>query len=88
MTKGDHRRCCRQGSGLCQTQKSNPAPLPRRKRKFSRYTHEIDWDVDRQRTRSFDPATGEHLGNYPQAFTHLALISTAYNLDRTLSGLK
>ena len=30
--------------------------------------------------------SGEALGNFPQAFTHLSLISAAYNLDRALGG--
>jgi GH15 family glucan-1,4-alpha-glucosidase len=27
---------------------------------------------------------GQALGNYPQAFTHIALISAAFNLNRAL----
>ncbi len=30
--------------------------------------------------------TGDQLGNFPQAFTHLSLISSAINLDRALGG--
>jgi GH15 family glucan-1,4-alpha-glucosidase len=31
----------------------------------------------------YDPAAGRQLGNFPQAFSHLALVDTAFTLSRT-----
>ncbi|HET8843670.1 MAG TPA: glycoside hydrolase family 15 protein, partial [Ktedonobacteraceae bacterium] len=33
-------------------------------------------------SEEIDSATGDARGNYPQAFTHIALINSAYNLKR------
>jgi GH15 family glucan-1,4-alpha-glucosidase len=34
-----------------------------------------------------DPATGEHLGNFPQAFTHMALVTSCAHLSAAKRGL-
>jgi GH15 family glucan-1,4-alpha-glucosidase len=33
-----------------------------------------------------DPSTGAFLGNFPQAFSHVGLVSSAVNLTRALAG--
>jgi GH15 family glucan-1,4-alpha-glucosidase len=37
-------------------------------------------------SEQIDPATGDFLGNYPQAFTHIALINTAQLLEQAHGG--
>jgi GH15 family glucan-1,4-alpha-glucosidase len=34
----------------------------------------------------YDPIAGRQLGNFPQAFSHLSLVNTAYNLTRGQTG--
>jgi GH15 family glucan-1,4-alpha-glucosidase len=33
-------------------------------------------------SEEYDPRSGELLGNFPQAFSHVALIDSAFNLTR------
>jgi len=35
-------------------------------------------------SEEYDPGTQRQVGNFPQAFSHIALINTAYNLERAL----
>jgi len=35
----------------------------------------------------FDPELRRQLGNYPQAFTHVALVNTAFNLERATEAV-
>ena len=33
-----------------------------------------------------DPATGELLGNFPQAFSHIGLVNAAWAISQAVSG--
>ena len=37
-------------------------------------------------SEEYDPATGRMLGNFPQAFSHVALVNTAANLSMADQG--
>ena len=37
-------------------------------------------------SEEWDPVKEIALGNFPQAFTHIALISSAHNLERAVKG--
>lgn len=39
-------------------------------------------------SEEYDPVTGTHLGNFPQAFSHVSLVNTAHNLTSAKSPAK
>jgi GH15 family glucan-1,4-alpha-glucosidase len=39
-------------------------------------------------SEEYDPARRRLLGNFPQAFSHISLINTAYNLSRAIGPAK
>jgi GH15 family glucan-1,4-alpha-glucosidase len=36
-------------------------------------------------SEQYDPVSRRHLGNFPQAFSHVSLVNTAHNLTSTES---
>jgi GH15 family glucan-1,4-alpha-glucosidase len=68
---------------LTRAGQANPAWLDEARLLFERmlgYANHLGLYAEQTSTQ------GQALGNFPQAFTHLALISAAFNLDRTLGG--
>ncbi len=39
-------------------------------------------------SEEYDPANGRFLGNFPQAFTHVSLVNTAWHIDKAEENLK
>jgi GH15 family glucan-1,4-alpha-glucosidase len=39
-------------------------------------------------SEEYDPAKGRLLGNFPQAFSHISLVNTAYTLSRAMEPAK
>lgn len=67
---------------LTRAGRSDPAYLDEARRMFERmlgYANHLGLYAEQL------GKSGEALGNFPQAFTHLALISAAFNLDRALN---